>query len=388
MAEFVRAYEEWCSKRTSAAPTFHRYAGLVICGAALGNRVWVEADWGRIYPASWLCLVGRTDSHKSASVNLAASLLAQADQSLELPHDFTREKMYEFLAKQPWGLLRWREMGSVLKAMNRDYNAGTLETLIDLWDSPYITKRSTKGAGDLMITWPAISIIAGAKPRWFVENINRADIEGGFLARWMLITADHDDRPEDRVLGFGYQAADVQQRNSMIAHLQHLGTHEGRMERGNGDAEEELQRWWKSWRAKGWNEDSDPADFAGRSGTQVIKLAMCIQASWGPSHLLELEAEAIRKAGALYEYAFYCARPLIERMRHHTRESDQVERILEFIRAEGRAARRDVYRKFKMRKRDLEDLLASMVEAELIIEDAEPPPSGGGHRRVVYRVGS
>jgi hypothetical protein len=384
VANFARAYTEWASARTGAPPSFHRYAALAVCGAALGNRLFVDMGWGRVYASQWLCLVGRTESHKSTAVNLACSLLGQADQSIELPHDFTREAMYEFLAAKPSGLMRWREMGSVLRSMSREYNAGVLATLTDLWDSPHMTKRRTKGSGEVQITWPAVSIVAAAKPRWFVENISAEDIEGGFVARWLFVTAESgEERPPNRLFGNGLGPTDAYQRDSLVEHLQRLSQHEGDM--GRGEGEEAAEAWWKNWQARGWNEDSDPADFSARAGTQVIKLAIALQASKGVDFLGALDPDAVTKAAALYEYAFFCARPLVERMRHHTKSTDEIEKILAFIRSEGGALRRDVYRKFKMKPRDLDDLLGGMIEAELIsverIETDNPGP-----RPILYKA--
>ena len=190
---FSAAYEQWVTQRTSASVAYHRYGALAVLGAALGNRVYIDMGWGRVYPSLWVCLVGRSNDRKSTAINLACSLLAQADQSIELPHDFTREAMYEFLAARSFGLLRWREMGSVLESMNREYNAGVLSTLTDLWDSPFMTKRRTIGGGEIQITWPAVSILGGAKERWFVENIRARDIEGGFIGRWLFVRAGADE---------------------------------------------------------------------------------------------------------------------------------------------------------------------------------------------------
>ena len=55
---FISAYTAYAKDHTSAPETFHQFAALSVCAAALGNRVWVEAGFGRVYPASWVCLIG------------------------------------------------------------------------------------------------------------------------------------------------------------------------------------------------------------------------------------------------------------------------------------------------------------------------------------------
>ena len=356
----------------------------MVCAAALGNQVYIDMGWGRIYPSMWICFVGRSNDRKSTAINLVCSILAQADQSKELPHDFTREAMYEFLAQQPAGLLRWREMGSVLQSMGQKYNAGVLTTLTDLWDSPYMTKRRTKTGGEIQITWPAISILGGAKERWFIENIHQQDIEGGFLGRWLWVTDDGQENGNgDKLFGNSWSDHDSQVKAGLIEHLQILSNFEGEIAPGEGAVVAE--EWWKKWNAGGWNEGNDPADMAARAGTQVIKLAIALQAAEGTTHLYELEPDAVRKACKLYEYSFFCGQPLIAKMVGRTRSSDEIEKLLSFIKSKPRVPRRDVYRKFKMKKRDMEELLGGMLEAELVTEEQELP-EGGGTPRVYYRA--
>lgn len=381
---FARSYEQWAGKRTSASVAYHRYGALVVLGAALGNRVYIDMGWGRVYSSLWVCLIGRSNDRKTTAINLACGLLAQADHSIEIPHDFTREALYEILAAKSAGLLRWREMGSTLEAMNRDYMSGVLSTLTDLWDSPFMTKRRTKSGGEIQITWPAVSILGGAKERWFIEQVRPRDIEGGWLGRWLFVRSGGDEeRNHDRLFGQSFTEADIRQRDGLVEHLARLTQYEGELAPGEGAAVAET--WWKKWQARGWNEDTDPADFAARAGTQVIKLAMALQASEGPSHLLELEPEAVEKAAKLYEYAFNCGVPLVEKMRHHTRTTDEMNKVLSFIRREGTVSRRDVYRKFKMKPRDLDDLLRGMIEAEFISEEPVPMEAQG-RPSIIYRM--
>ena len=93
----------------------------------------------------------------------------------------------------------------------------------------------------------------------------------------------------------------------------------------------------------------------------------------------------MEKAAKLYEYAFNCGMPLVEKMRHHTRTTDEMNKVLSFIRREGTVSRRDVYRKFKMKPRDLDDLLRGMIEAEEIREE-RVPREARGRASIIYRM--
>src|SRR3989304_3173322 len=188
--DFLHAYTDWAGRRTNAPSIFHQFSGLVILDAALGNRTYLDAGWGLIYPPMWLCLLGRSGVRKTTAVNLAAGVLRDAQPDIELPHDFSREALYVHLAERPAGFLRWREMGSVLQTMQLKYMQGTKETLMDMWDSPPTMTRRTMAGKLIVVERPAVSILAAGQPHWFKDNISEAEVAGGFLARWLIVSSD------------------------------------------------------------------------------------------------------------------------------------------------------------------------------------------------------
>lgn len=383
-SNFGKVFQAYASERTNAPVAFHQFAALTVCAAALGNRVWVDAAWGRIYPAFWVCLTGRSRVRKTTVVNLAAALLARADESIELPHDFSREALYEQLAARPWGLLRWREMGSVLKALKRDYNAGTLETLTDFWDSPATVKRRTKSGGELLITRPAISILAAAKERWFIENIRREDIEGGFMSRWLFVSSD-EVNGAGRFFGNPRSTAEQYQEESMVAHLRELTQQpEGGIDPGEGGAV--IEKWVTKWEARGWDEDTDPADFAARAGAQITKLAVALMAARGEISLgvRSLDAKAAEGAIAMYEESFRCGQQLVEQLRPNSPRSEELERVRAIVAKERAITRRELLRRTKMQLRDIEPILETLTGSGHVKIERSPQP-GGGAEIVLYR---
>jgi len=385
---FASAYEEYATSRTNAPVEFHRFASVLICAAALGNRLYLDAGWGRIYPSMWMCFIGRSGVRKTTAVNLAASLLARADESIELPHDFTREAFYEQMQQTPYGILRWREMGSVLKALNRDYNSGTLETLTDIWESPHLLTRRTKTSGEIKIRRPAISILAAAKPRWFVEATKREDIEGGFLSRWLFIGADANN-DEDEFFGTAMTESEEIQRNSLVAHLKSLidlrppnGHDAYRMERGEGG--DVLKAWVRDFASRmGDDEEQDPADFVQRAGTQVVKLAMGIQACRGPYELSELHPKAVEQGIELFEFSLKCGQKLVNEILGRRWEAPEVERVRGIIRRVQRVSRASLMRQVRMRSRMLDECISALKDAGEVEQFYDT--SSGGRKPLCYR---
>ncbi len=384
---FGKAYVEYAAARTDAPLAFHRYAAVAVCGAALGNRLYMDAGWGNIYPSTWTCFIGRSGVRKTTSGNLAASLLAKADKTLMLPHDFSREALYEQLAAHACGLLWWREMGSVLKVMKRDYNSGVKETLTDFWDSPDTVVRRTLKSGMLEFERPAITILAAAKPRWFVENTSREDIEGGFIGRWMFVSADANNG-NGKFFGTPTSSAQGIQRDSLVEHLRGLtrvGTNEPRQIMPSTGARDTLERWLRGFQAEWQDEDKDPADFSQRAGTQVIKLAMGILACRGTDDLSEIPPQAIKQAIELFEYSFGCSQALIRMITGHSQEADTLEVVRRIIRNEGTIHHSALLRKTKMKARTLNECMETLIAADEVVRELEDRATGSGRQPVVYR---
>jgi len=159
---------QYAKSRTDAPELYHYYTAISVCAAALTDRVFVEADYGRIYPAMWIALIGESKFRKTTAISLATRLLKRADQELELPQTFSAEAIIEHLSHRPYGLLRWGEMGVGLEFLSKDYASGIISSLVQLWDGEGMT-RLTKEGGATNIDHAALSILAAGKRQWFLR---------------------------------------------------------------------------------------------------------------------------------------------------------------------------------------------------------------------------
>jgi len=374
---FVKAYEDYCSARTDAPVLFHRYAAVAACCAALGNRVYFDAGWERVYPAIWVCFYGGSGLRKTTATGFPISLLNEVDETLPLPQDFTREALYSQLSERPSGIMRWSEMGAVLKALRRDYNAGTIETITQFWDSEPTVTRRTMGQ-TYRIHRPAVTILAAAKPIWFIQDAQREDVRGGFISRWLFVTAK---RPENSFGHFMHDVGDrsvaAHQRASLVQHLRQLSEYEGEISAGAGI--EVLERWLVKFEQAWQNENADPADLSQRAGTQIVKLAIGIMASRGTAELGELHPKAVEQAIQMYSYAFDCARDLVGQIMSNDRDRDReaLDRVVSVVRAGGGTMKqRDLLRATKMTLRSLEPYLQTLVAAGRLQKRAEKTAGG------------
>ncbi|MCH7719013.1 MAG: hypothetical protein IIB21_06045 [Chloroflexi bacterium] len=370
---FISAYVAYAKNHTSAPETFHQFAALSVCAAALGNRVWVEAGFGRVYPAPWVCLIGPSAVHKSSAVNLASGLLIQAAPDLLLPQDFSREALLEHLQGHPFGLLAWPEFGVALESFSKEYNAGVLSTLTDIFDSRAKITRLTKSSGLIEINYPSLSILAGGKIRWLKEYIKPRQVGGGFMGRWMFVM----ERKNGDYLSIGgrnHGEADRIQRGSLVEMLARLAEFEGgEMALGEGLAP--LDAWLEKNEGR-WSEDEDPAEFSQRAGVNVLKLAMAIQASQGVHFLRELHPTAVEQAIELWNYSFDSGRALMREVIGHSVDAEALEKIERVIRGAKRIRRRDLLNALHMKLKNLEEYIVTLIESGRIVAESDRSQPG------------
>lgn len=381
MANFAQAFTEWAARKTNTPENFLSYAAISVCAAALENRVYVDMEWGRTFPSCWIAFVGSSEVRKSTAVNLACDLLIAAKQDIELPQDFSREALVEHLSHRPHGLLRWSEMGMALESFSKDYNAGVLSTLTDIWDSRANMTRLTKSAGLVQIKYPALSILAAGKLRWLQEFVKPRQIGGGFIGRWMFVLETKNQGYRPLFSKNGSTEAGRIQRQSLVEHLRMLAQFEGG-EMAPGAGGEVLDTWLEGHEGR-WSDEEDPAEFSKRATENIIKLAIGIQACRGPSSLYELDPNAVTQAIAYWSHTFDCGRKVVDGILGHSKESDEIDKVLLLIRRAGTIAQSALLRQTRMKAKTLYECTETLRRSHLITEDFIET-SGPGRKPVQY----
>jgi hypothetical protein len=106
-----------------------------------------------------------------------------------LPREFSTEAFLEILSEQPCGILTWGEIGLALKRLGRDYNAGMVELLTELYDCPETPLVKRLRSGEWTITNPCLSIFGATTQHWLESSLTEDLALGGFLPRWLIIPA-------------------------------------------------------------------------------------------------------------------------------------------------------------------------------------------------------
>ena len=140
-------YLAYASPMTAAPQQYHLFTGLVLLSALLGNRVSIPFGPQALMPNLYVVLIGRsTFSRKTTSIAIAQRVLRHFEGTQVLPSEFSPEAFLEKLANAPAGLLVYPEFSRALAAFRRDYMAGMVERLTELYDCPPQYSRVLRAA--------------------------------------------------------------------------------------------------------------------------------------------------------------------------------------------------------------------------------------------------
>lgn len=356
LADYLRAV----TPLTDAPPEFHLISGLCALSAAVGNRLYTES-WGQnVFPHLWAVLVAPSSFwRKSTAISQAERMLRGASEGIVYPSDFSREKLLKLLSDQPGGMLTLKEFGGFLSMLGRDYMSGTKETLTELYDGPDVYSRALQ-SGVIEVKRPALTLLGATTLDWLESKITDGDLQGGFLARFLFVTARQKASPKGMTGGI-----DPATRASLSLYLLRLHELPETEVRFEPEARELLDEW-----ALGWEDEvgrtkhrSDLSGFAVRLQTYALKFAVLYRLS--AQHAHGGEAHVVDEASAAQAIA-YCrslwssVSGLIDEDIAITKDAKDLRRIRAII-GSG-ITRSDALRLSKMRKRDFDQILDTLVQ--------------------------
>lgn len=353
---------------TDAPVEFHLISGLCALSAAIGNTLYVES-WGQnVFPHLWAVLVAPSSFwRKSTSINTAESLLRGAAPGALLPSDFSREKFLRILSEKPAGLLTVKEFGGFLAALGRDYMGGMKENLTELYDGPDVFTRSLQ-SGEITVSRPAVTILAATTLDWLEARITDGDLSGGFLARFLFVTASTKGSAKGLTQGMEYL-----DRMRLVDDLRDIAERPGAKVEYAPGVRQMLDDWMQGWEAEvgRTRHRSDLSGFAVRLQTYALKLAMIYRASAvagddGASGAV-IDERSARQAIAYCRVLWSNVAGLIDDEIAITREAKDLRRLVSIV-GEG-TTKSDALKLSKMRVKDFDALVDTLVQSGQLTSD-------------------
>lgn len=182
---------------SSIPPQFVYWAGIAAISAILKDKVWLDRYVYKVYANEYILLVAESGSMKSAAVDIAMDLVAAVNNTRVFNGRFTLEHIIDELAiahtfedgtpplTTAAGFIPASELTSTV------VNPDNLTTLRNLYDTHYNSKvpwvYGTRNKGKVTLNKPCITVFGATTPKDFSEFFKEKDVEGGFIARTVLV---------------------------------------------------------------------------------------------------------------------------------------------------------------------------------------------------------
>lgn len=291
-SNFVERYTNWAESYTDAPPQFHRFVAYWALSTLLGRRVYLELGDEWLFPNLWLVILAPSSFYrKSTALSIGAKMINGINKEIMLPSEWTQECFITLMSQQSHGAMVCYEFKGLLSQLQKDYNNGAQSMLTELYDNPheYTRKKGTTEVKEYRIAQPYLTILGASTIEWLISSVQNSDIAGGFLARFLFVSADR----KDKILAIQPKADEAQRLMVKTALEKALEIPEGAM-RYSREAEDYYKKWYAGFVREADEAASGLSAFYPRLTTYAHKFAMLEAVLNG--HHPEITKEDCRRA--------------------------------------------------------------------------------------------
>jgi hypothetical protein len=192
---FLDDYREWGELATDAIPHYHELCGAILLSSTLASHLRLETSYGRMVPNLWGLVLGNsTLTRKTTAMRMATDLLMENDPDAIMATDGSAEGLLTSLSTRPGRcsvFFRDEVTGFLSSVARKDYMAGMLETLTQLYDSPSIYTRLLRKE-TITIRDPIFIFFGGGIRDKVYELLTEEHIYSGFLPRFLVVAGNAD----------------------------------------------------------------------------------------------------------------------------------------------------------------------------------------------------
>jgi len=378
---FLRSYVQYCKGKTDAPLIFHLGVGLGILGAAMENNVQIPS-WADqvLFPNLWIVLIAPSGfMRKSAALGMGKRLLRSAVPKAILSDDATPEKLARILQDNPAGLLTVSEFTRLLAMLSKEYNAGMMQMLTELYDSPATWTMERQSSAKVTIENVSISMLGATTLDWLQGKAEQKHLRGGFLARFLFLPAtERGERVKQQ------PDANFHIREPLKEWLLDVSNLKGVADYSEvwSDFDDWLYNYERLAESGGM-----PPELMGlysRTGTMALKLALIFQASLKPQ--LKITPEAMKAAQQFIEYIH---RVTLKVTKTFTQGwfGQQCSRVLGYLGSQGgESSRKDLARFMQIEGYKLDNVVNALKEQDKIEERVDKKTGQRGRPPRMYAL--
>jgi len=276
-------------ERTDQAETpksFFYWAMLCVISATVKRNVWINKRIYKLYANLYVLLIAKSGLRKGAATSLAKNLVEKLQLTRVIYGRSSIQAIIKELSDQrtfPNGYVLNSASGFIVSgelasSIIGDPQAQTI--LTDLYDSNYHSEwtNTLKGAGKEKLREIYVTFLAATNPTLLEEFLEETSIQGGFIARTILIKEDKKSRINALIDDDALEPQDLDD-TEIISRLKEITTARGQF-KFSDTAKKIYKDWYGIFNAKlESGEIRDPTGTADRLHDHILKVAMLLSLS-------------------------------------------------------------------------------------------------------------
>ena len=388
---FIERYVKFAEPLTEAPRQFHYYMAYMLLSCAVNRRAWYSgAGSFDISPNLWFILIGPSSiTKKSTMLNIALRhILAHTNIEFEkYPQGGSQENFLETLSEKPMGIIAHSEFMSFMDWVNRDYNAGLVSILSDIFDQPPLVTRSVGTRGkrtDYRIEKPFVNIATVTNIEWMNDCLKETKIIGGFIPRFNLILSNDDEKsiPET-------PEPNEQLRKELIWELENINTSTFGKMTYDPQAKKANNEWYNEFKDKfirGAPANLVPCLDRRRSDLHKFAMLNCIMRNEGKScNVMNLE-DFSKAVDTIANITNFTTQVICDKITYNQYQSNR-QKIIEMVKkiagTNGGCPHSVLLRVSKIKGKDLRDHMEDLVEDGTITTEQD---KSGARIKILYHI--
>lgn len=419
---FIDRYTAWASNQTDAPVQYHRALGVSILSTLLTPHISLRMSYGPVIPNVWvMILAGTTITRKSTCLNLASRLLDDVADDWMLATEGSPEGLITELGFRDGkvSVFQRDEITQFMSAISgRDYMAGMVEGFCQLYDGVPQVRQLRKER--IEIKKPYFIITGGGIKSRMEELVTMEHIRNGFIPRFIIVSGS-TTREQMRPSGppVDDDEDDDKARDALVEELWNIHQFYSRDEDADtgsvvkiaGIVKVKSSPQPKHVRLKGTPEfweryqqlESDAIEMGMQSSAHelytplylrlaitVKKVSMLLAAAEMRS---VIELSDLQKAIHLSQEWVDSTTDFaanVEQQPEMDKWEKKAEKIINWVKAQDPEpiTQTDIMQKFRIRKRDIADIEATLMARGAVEITPYPHPSNLAGSKILYRVSS